>query len=115
MDIIYIFLSVLFLAIVIILLQYISAFYLFSLLFLMAILLYIITYNKSMALTGLLIFIVVFFVIQYIYFNENIVLTVSPANASANIVPSTTDTTNSKNIPSGVPSKTVWYLSFRSD
>lgn len=119
------FLGVLLVIIVILLLQYMSSIYVFTMLFFMAILMYIITFNKSDALTWLVVFMVTFFVLQYIYFNQNIILTVSAANTAAakptstSSTASTTSTTSttstSKSVPDNVPPKTVWYLSFQSD
>jgi len=110
------FLGVLLVIIVILLLQYMSSIYVFTMLFFMAILMYIITFNKSDALTWLVVFMVTFFVLQYIYFNQNIILTVSAANTAAAKPTSTASTTStSKSVPDNVPPKTVWYLSFQSD
>jgi len=112
-NIINMFLGVLLVVIVILLLQYLSPLYVFTLLFFIATLLYIITLNQSEALTWLVVFMVAFFVLQYIYFKQNIILTVSPGNVVAK--PDDTKSTASNAVPAAVPPKTVWYLSFQSD
>jgi len=106
------FLGVLLVVVVILLLQYMSPFYVFGVLFFISMLFYIITFNKSQALTLLVVFMVAFFIIQYIYFNQNIIVTVSPTNAGG---VKNTQTSGTTDVPAGVPGKTVWYLSFQSN
>jgi hypothetical protein len=117
-SVINMFLGVLLVVVVILLLQYMSPFYVFGVLFFISVLLYIITFNKSQALLWLVVFMAAFFVIQYIHFNQNIVLTVSPTTTTASTATTATaasTTTTSTSVPAGVPPKTVWYLAFQSD
>ena len=116
-SVINMFLGVLLVVVVILLLQYMSPYYVFGVLFFISVLFYIITFNKSQALLWLVVFMVAFFGIQYIHFNQNIVLTVSPTSAAAAATSTTTSTSTSTStaVPPGVPPKTVWYLSFQSD
>jgi hypothetical protein len=82
-------------------------------------LLYIILSNKSLAFTGLVIFIIVFFVIQYIYYNQNIILTAKPMSHVSEYTTvsaaSTTSTASKTTVPDNLPKNTVWYLAFQSN
>jgi hypothetical protein len=65
---------------------------------------------------------IIFFIIQYIYFNQNIILTATPTSmqpaattTTAQTATPATTTTTPQTAPATIPPKTVWYLAFQSD